>query len=157
MPINAGEIVEGTIGKITEYGAFINLPDGKRGLVHISEIADKYVKNINDHLKERQTVKVKILNISGDGRKIDLSIKQAQGASENTQRHEKHEKPEKRFDSSRIHELHSVVKFKKEVFGENTNQSFEEKLTKFLKSSEERQTDLRRNIEAKRGGSKFIR
>jgi S1 RNA binding domain protein len=160
MVINIGEIVEGTVAKITEYGAFISLPDGKRGLVHISEVADKYVKNISEHLKERQAVKVKVLNISGDGRKIDLSIKQAQAkdSNANVERHEKHEKPEKRFDSSRIHELHSVVKFKKEVFpGDSVNQSFEEKLAKFLKSSEERQTDLRRNIEAKRGGNKFIR
>ena len=151
MAINTGEIVEGIVTKITEYGAFINLSDGKRGLVHISEIADTYVKDINDYLKEKQKIKVKILNISGDGRKIDLSIKQAKDNSQ---------KKEPVADSKNIEELHSAVRYhntRKEKFNYSSNQSFEEKLAKFLKSSEERLADLKRNIEAKRGGGKYIK
>ena len=153
MPINTGEIVEGIVNKITEYGAFIDLSDGKRGLVHISEIADTYVKNIGDYIKERQKIKVKVLSVSGDGRKIDLSIKQVSDSSH---------KIAPAVDSKRIEELHSAVKHhtvrrERLNFSSNQNQTFEEKLARFLKSSEERQTDIKRNIEAKRGGGKYIK
>ena len=53
MALETGSIVEGTVVKITNYGAFIELPEGKSGLVHISEIADTYVKDVKDYLKER--------------------------------------------------------------------------------------------------------
>lgn len=68
--------MEGVVVKITHYGAFVELPDGKSGLVHISEIADTYVKDVRDYLKEQDRVKVKILGVNEKG-KLDLSIKQA--------------------------------------------------------------------------------
>ena len=61
--------------RITSFGAFVELENGKTGLVHISEVADTYVRDINDFLKEQDRVKVKVINIT-DG-KIGLSIKQA--------------------------------------------------------------------------------
>ena len=61
---------------MTNFGAFVMLPDGRTGLVHISEIADEYVKDINDYVKKNDTVKVKILSMDDSGR-IGLSIKQA--------------------------------------------------------------------------------
>ncbi len=120
MSVEAGNIVEGTVVKITHYGAFVELPDGKSGLVHISEIADAYVKDVKDYLKEQERVRVKILGVNEKG-KLDLSVKQALS-------------PEER--ASRV----------------RSRTSFEDKLKAFMKESEERLLDLKRNTEAKRGG-----
>lgn len=112
MTLKVGGVVEGVVKGITNFGAFVELPGGKTGLVHISEIADTYVKDIREYLNEEDNVKVKILNIEGD--KVGLSIRR--------------------------------VKDKKEKLV-----SFEDKLAKFLKESEEKQKDIRKNVEAKRG------
>ena len=77
MSIEVGSIVDGVVSGITNFGAFINLPENKVGLVHISEVADVYVKDVNDFLKEQDKVKVKILYVDDKG-KIALSVKQAQ-------------------------------------------------------------------------------
>lgn len=122
MAVEAGTIVEGTVVKITHYGAFVELPDGKSGLVHISEIADAYVKDVRDYIKEQERIKVKILGINEKG-KLDLSLKQAFS-------------PEERAIRGRA------------------KTSFEDKLKAFMKESEERLLDLKRNTEAKRGGGK---
>ena len=74
MAIEEGAILEGTIVNITNFGAFIDLA-GKTGLVHISEVADTYVKDIKDFLKEGDKIKVKVLKIE-EGGKMSLSIKQ---------------------------------------------------------------------------------
>ncbi len=76
MQLEVGKIVEGKVNKIAKFGAFVDLGENKVGLVHISEVAPTFVKEVGDHIKEGQTVKVKILNLSEDG-KIGLSIKQA--------------------------------------------------------------------------------
>lgn len=122
MSVEAGTIVEGTVVKITNYGAFVELPDGRSGLVHIREIADTYVKDVHDYLKEQEKVKVKVLGLNERG-KLDLSVKQALT-------------PEERVARVRA------------------KTSFEDKLKAFLKESEERLLDLKRNTEAKRGGGK---
>src|SRR5690606_3036325 len=82
MPITVGKVVEGTVTGITDFGAFVQLPGGKSGLVHISEISDDYVKRVADYLRKDQKVKVKILSISQDG-KVSLSIRQAKPKSSN--------------------------------------------------------------------------
>lgn len=69
-------ILEGTIKSITKFGAFVSLPGGRSGLVHISEIAHSYVANVSDFLSEGQAVKVKVVSIDEAGR-INLSIKKA--------------------------------------------------------------------------------
>jgi len=120
MSLEAGQIVEGVVVKITHYGAFVELSDGKSGLVHISEIADTYVKDVRDYLKEQERIKVKVLGYNDKG-KLDLSVKQALDPSER---------------QSRM----------------RAKASFDEKLAKFMKESEERLLDLKRNTEAKRGG-----
>lgn len=122
MGLEVGSIIEGTVVKITNYGAFVELPDGKSGLVHIREIADTFVKDVRDYLKEQEKVKVKILGVNERG-KLDLSVKQALS-------------PEERVARVRA------------------RASFEEKLKAFMKESEERLLDLKRNTEAKRGGGK---
>lgn len=76
MTFEVGTIVEGKVTGITNFGAFVELPDGKTGLCHISEIADDYVKDVKDYLKDSQSVKVKIISIDEKG-KISLSIRQA--------------------------------------------------------------------------------
>jgi S1 RNA binding domain protein len=68
-----GEIIEGKVQGITNFGAFIELAGGIVGLVHISEIADTYVKDVRDFIQVGEQVKVKVLNVSGN--KIGLSIK----------------------------------------------------------------------------------
>lgn len=130
MPIEEGKIVDGVVANITKFGAFVQLADGKTGLVHISEIADAYIKDINSYLKEKQAVKVKILNIDKDGR-INLSIKQAQEFKKST-------KPI---------EIDWQQEFRKEQSG-----SFEDRLSRFMKESEEKLQEFMKNRDAKRSG-----
>src|SRR5690625_3392293 len=77
MSIEVGSKLQGKVTGITHFGAFVELEKGKTGLVHISEVADNYVKDINDHLTVGDKVKVKVINVEADG-KIGLSIKKAQ-------------------------------------------------------------------------------
>ncbi|MGI6578114.1 MAG: S1 RNA-binding domain-containing protein [Eubacteriales bacterium] len=74
MELDIGTILEGKVTGITKYGAFVSLPEGKSGMVHISEIAHAYVSDIRQHLTEGQQVRVKIIGIDESGR-INLSIK----------------------------------------------------------------------------------
>ena len=119
MALRVGAIVEGTVKTITNFGAFIDLGEGKTGLVHISEVADGYVKDITEFLSQDQKVKVKILSIDEENKKITLSIK-------------------------KVNETRRVETPK------NTEMSFEDRLSKFLKDSEERQSEVKRSFESKR-------
>lgn len=74
--IEVGAILEGKVTGITKFGAFVSLPGGKSGLVHISEIAYSYVSDVSDHLSDGQEVKVKVISIDENNR-INLSIKKA--------------------------------------------------------------------------------
>ena len=76
MEFGVGSVLEGKVTGITKFGAFVSLPEGKSGLVHISEIAYSYVNDVKDHLTEGQEVKVKVIGIDATGR-INLSIKKA--------------------------------------------------------------------------------
>ena len=73
MELTVGAILEGKVKSITNFGAFITLPENKTGLVHISEVANTYVSDVRQHLTEGQDVKVMVL--STDGGKVNLSIK----------------------------------------------------------------------------------
>jgi len=132
--IEVGSIVEGVVTGITNFGAFVLLPNGETGLVHISEVADTYVKDINEYFHKKDKVKVKVLSVNGDG-KIGLSIRRA------LQEEEKKEVPRK--GASRRNSRPTGA----------GGMSFEDKLAKFLKDSDERQQDLKRNFESKRGRS----
>lgn len=129
MTLQVGNILEGTVVNITNFGAFVEL-SGRTGLVHISEISDTYVKDIRQHLKEQDKVKVKVIGIDGDG-KISLSIRQAN--------------PPRR--TNKPVEIDWDYEKKKA-----SGLSFEERLAKFLKDSEERFQDLKKNQESKRSG-----
>ena len=73
MELTVGAVVEGKVKSITNFGAFISLPENKTGMVHISEVANAYVSDIRQHLTEGQDVKVMV--IGTDNGKINLSIK----------------------------------------------------------------------------------
>ncbi|MDR7870938.1 MAG: S1 RNA-binding domain-containing protein [Tissierellaceae bacterium] len=119
MPVSVGEVVEGIVTGITNFGAFIQLPEGKSGLVHISEISHDYVEKVADYLKKDQKVKVKILSINNDG-KISLSIRQAKP---------KTNKPVE-IEWNKPEEMQRGL-------------SFEDKLNMFLKDSNEKMDQLK--------------
>ncbi len=73
MELTVGTVLEGKVKSITNFGAFISLPENKTGMVHISEVANTYVSDIRQHLTEGQDVKVMV--IGTDNGKINLSIK----------------------------------------------------------------------------------
>ena len=136
MSIEVGSVVEGVVTGITNFGAFVELPGGKVGLIHISEVADVYVRDVKDFLKEQDSVKVKVLSIDERG-KIGLSIKQLQPPSPSPV-------PSPMPRRAPINDNRR--------YGKVNAPSFEDKLTKFLKDSDERLGDLKRNTESKRGG-----
>lgn len=131
MPVSVGEVVEGIVTGITNFGAFIQLPEGKSGLVHISEISHDYVERVDDYLKKDQKIKVKVLSISDDG-KISLSIRQVKP---------KTNRPVE-IDWNKKNEAQKSM-------------SFEDKLNQFLRDSNEKMDqlkirDTRRNTRSRR-------
>ena len=76
MELTVGAVLDGKVKSITNFGAFISLPENKTGLVHISEVANTYVSDIREHLTEGQDVKVVVLSLEGG--KVNLSIKRLQ-------------------------------------------------------------------------------
>ena len=142
MQLEVGSIVEGKVKGITKFGAFVELSDGKVGLVHISEVASTFVKEVKDHLTEGQAVKVKILNISDDG-KIGLSIKQAMCDADSGK------VPfSKNSGMKNVSGGVSILRDKAK-----TAPSFEEMMAKFKKASDEKMSDLKRANEIRHGGS----
>lgn len=133
-----GSVVEGKVTRITSFGAFVELEDNKSGLVHISEVADEYVNNVSDFLKEGQVVQAKVVNIDANG-KIALSIKKLkqQQKAESERNRAPKGRPQGRPERKP---------------GRQVSASFEDKLSKFLKDSDERLTDLKRKTDSKRGG-----
>lgn len=150
MAIEVGSKLEGKVTGITNFGAFIELEPGVTGLVHISEIADNYVKDIKDFLKIADVVTVKVINIEKDG-KIGLSIKQAVDKPKEEQRPERFERGGDRpprgdrgprgGDRGGRGDRNDRIK-----------PSFDDKLSRFLKDSEDRLSTLRRQTDSKRGG-----
>lgn len=136
MAIEVGAIVEGEVTGITNFGAFVQLPEGKVGLIHISEVSDVYVKDVHDFLKEHQKVKAKVLSIDARG-KIGLSLKQLEPAPEAPA------KPPKPKITPEV---------ERRAARPAGPLSFEDKLSRFMKDSDDRMLDLRRNTESKRGG-----
>ncbi|MDQ0974197.1 S1 RNA binding domain protein [Neobacillus niacini] len=141
MSIEVGSKLQGKVTGITNFGAFVELPDGSTGLVHISEVADNYVKDINDHLKVGDQVEVKVINVEKDG-KIGLSIKKAKDRPQAPQRSHSHSNSHSQRPRQGRQNDRNVPKV----------ETFESKMAKFLKDSEDRLTSLKRHTESKRGG-----
>jgi len=137
--IEVGAKLEGKVTGITHFGAFVELPGGVTGLVHISEIADSYVKDVKDHLKLDDAVTVKVINVDKDG-KIGLSIKKAI------------DKPPEAASAGAGHRGGRNTERRAGGFSGAGRMTFEDKMSRFLKDSEERMSSLRKNTEGKRGG-----
>ena len=141
MQVEVGSVVEGKVMGITGFGAFVKLPDGKQGLVHISEVAIEYVKDIKDHLKENQIVKVKVMAVEPNG-KVCLSIRKAL----EQQRERAPQKIRKASDNRPSSPAEAV-------FGSGAaGLSFEERMSKFKTESDERISEFKRSIDSKRNG-----
>jgi S1 RNA binding domain protein len=130
LALENGVEVEGKVTGISNFGAFIELPEGKVGLVHISQIAESYVTDITKHLRVGDMVKIRVLGVTVDG-KYDLSIKQVGKPVW-------YQKPKKA-------KLENATP---------PAGSFEDKITQFLKQSEEKLFDWKRNLEVKQLGKK---
>ena len=126
MVPDVGEVLSGKITGITKFGAFVDIGNGRTGMVHISEIADEYISEITDHVHVGDIVNVAVININGD--KIGLSIKQTLPSFVARQ-----EARNRAKDAA-------------------SAQNFEDKLAKYMKDSDERHSDLRKSQDSKRGG-----
>ncbi|WP_293553883.1 MULTISPECIES: S1 domain-containing RNA-binding protein [Phascolarctobacterium] len=141
MSLEVGAIVEGEVTGITNFGAFVQLPEGKVGLIHISEVSNVYVKDVHEFLKEHDKVKVKVLSIDARG-KIGLSIKQAMPPAPPQPKPQRPQNENReRRGGMRPQNARSMQPL-----------SFEDKLSKFLKDSDDRMFDLKRKTDSKRGG-----
>lgn len=168
MAIELGSKLEGKVTGITHFGAFVLLPGNVTGLVHISEIADTYVKDINDHLKINDAVTVKVINVDKDG-KIGLSIRQAQEPAPGQEapkrdfpprgdRPPRPDRPDRPYgdrpprpDRPYGDRPRGGGRGQGGRGGGGGRLNFEDKISKFLKESEDRLSALKRN-ESKRGG-----
>lgn len=131
MEFGVGSIVEGKVSGITKFGAFITLPEGKSGLVHISEIAYSYVSDVHEHLSEGDQVKVKVIGIDDAGR-INLSIKKAA---------EPPARPAARPAAPRAQSVNRERSFTPAAPKEPA--SFEDRLKQFMAASDSKLSDLR--------------
>jgi len=135
MELSVGAVLEGKVTGITKFGAFVTLPEGKSGLVHISEIANAYVNDVHDFLTMGQTVNVKVLSITPDG-KINLSIKQTlpeQPAARRPAPRPQSSAPAPRPAPAQwTPPEHGVVR------GPSSDASFEDKLKQFMQESDSR-------------------
>ena len=144
MSLEVGNKVEGKITGLAKFGAFIDLGNNKTGLVHISEVSDKFVEDINDELKVGQVVTVQVLSIDDDG-KIALSMRDREKEAE-----EKKEQPKPEYKKRETASRRPSKPFNKKQ--SNNNQDFDSLMNDFLKESETRLSSLRKNTESKRGG-----
>ncbi len=115
MQLEVGAVYEGRVTGVTKFGAFVSLPEGKSGLVHISEIANSYVSDVNEYVSVGQSVKVKVMGIN-EG-KINLSMKRAEPPAE----------PKKQVKAT-----------SEAVQGPTDDTGFEDKLKKFMQESDSR-------------------
>ena len=138
MQLEVGAVLEGKVTGITKFGAFVELPGGKTGMVHISEVAPTYVKEIRDYVTENLTVKVKILSSGEDG-KVSLSMKKAVETPRGGNARPRAVSPGRpggfEWQSSR-----------------NESSSFEDMMSKFKQTSDEKMLDLKRSMDGKHGG-----
>lgn len=139
MELAVGSIVTGKVTTITKFGAFVALPEGKSGLVHISEVAPTFVSDVHDFLTEGQEVSVKVLAITPEG-KINLSVKQAMP---------RQERPVRREPAFRRPAPQAAP-----APAEPAEQTFEDKLKQFMSVSDSKQSELNRYMAGKRGGSR---
>ena len=149
MELAVGAIVDGKVTGITKFGAFVSLPEGRSGLVHISEIAYTYVNEVSDHLHEGQEVKVKIIGIDQANR-INLSIKQVEPPPQRAPRQGGQRPGGGGGRPPRQNSAPRPVGFVHQAPKEPTD--FEDRLKQFMQSSDSKLSELR-YIE-KKGGNR---
>jgi S1 RNA binding domain protein len=175
MDLEVGAILEGKVTGITKFGAFVQLPGGVSGLVHISEIANAFVSDVNDYLKLGDAVKVKVIGINEAG-KVSLSIKKASENGDSQQRQRRFDKGQGKFDKGgdrgdrgadkgdrsfdkgdRGGDKGERAQRSKPVVWEPKKQippsemTFEDMMSRFKQTSEERMCDLKRSTDRKNG------
>lgn len=138
MELTVGTIITGKVTSITKFGAFVALPDGKSGLVHISEVAGTFVSDVHDFLTQGQEVPVKVLSISPEG-KISLSVKQAQPPKPRPPHGDRPARPRGPRPAPAQPAAPAEL-------------SFEDKLKQFMSVSDSKQSELNRYMASKRGG-----
>lgn len=145
MGLEVDSILEGKVTGITKFGAFVALPEGKSGLVHISEIANSYVTDVNEHLQLGQTVKVKVINITPEG-KVNLSIKKA------APREPRENAPRRSAPPVRPAAPKVVAPTREAADEPSENKEFEDKLKKFMQEANSRIADNKIYAEHKQRG-----
>ena len=138
MQIEAGAVLEGRVTGITAFGAFVALPDGKSGLIHISEVANTYVTDIREHLSVGQTVKVRVLSVSPEG-KISLSAKRAEAPQAAAPERSAPRSPELRTAMTAA-PPRAVQPYVPQKSGD---QNFEDKLKHFMQESDSKMSGSR--------------
>ncbi len=130
MELTVGTILDGKVKSITNFGAFISLPENKTGMVHISEVANTYVSDIRQHLTENQNVKVVV--IGTEGSKVNLSIKrlEAKPAQEGRPAPRKDVRPQRSAPTP-------------PPAPKTADQLFEEKLKQFMSESDNKISSIR--------------
>ncbi len=145
MAIEVGMILEGKVSGITKFGAFVDLPDSKTGMVHISEVAPTFINEIADYVKLGQTVKVKVLALNNG--KISLSMKQALPKE---QQQKKAQKPNKsRQPYKPAPPVTSPGDYEWQSSRKSSPSSFEDMMSKFKQTSEDKISDLKRGGESR--------
>lgn len=147
MDLVVGSIWEGKVTGITKFGAFVALPEGKSGMVHISEVANSYVNDIKDFLQEGQQVSVKIINIDNEGR-INLSIKKAQPQE---QAAPQGAMPPRPAFERRPRPARPAGGRGPKAPVDPASLTFEDKLKMFMQDSESRLSDIKHNTDRKSG------
>ena len=145
MQPTVGEILEGKVTGITKFGAFVSLPDGTSGLVHISEIANTFVNDVHDFVSEGQTVKVKIIGVNENG-KINLSIKKAMPPEP---RPEGEQRPQRPYQPRQDRPQRQP--FTPKSSAPPAEATFEDKLKQFMQDSDNRISDSRMYSDRKTG------
>ena len=140
MDLAVGNILTGKVTGITKFGAFVALPEGKSGLVHISEIANSFVSDVHEHVQLGQAVKVRVLNVTEDG-KINLSIKRAleEAAAQSGREPFRRPAPPRQSAAS----APSPAAERTAADGPSNNADFEDRLKKIMPESDSRIADNR--------------
>lgn len=139
MGLEVGSVLEGKVTGITKFGAFVALPEGKSGLVHISEIANTYVNDVHDHVQVGQMVKVRVMNVTEDG-KINLSIKRAEAPAP---QQERRGGAENRRPAPPKAAAPAGQRVRTAADPPSGNQEFEDRLKKFMQEADSRIADNR--------------
>ncbi len=148
--LEVGAVLEGKVTGLTAFGAFVSLPDGKSGMVHISEVSRTFVKDIKEFLKIGQEVKVKVVGISEEG-KISLSIRKAEASEDEAQERSKDkskDRPRRSDRPARANVWQGQPQKSKE------SMSFEDMMAQFKQVSDEKMSDLKRTTEFRGGNNR---